>query len=494
MQGGGTGATTPGGITAGLGLKTMAYQDSNNVNITGGVIESPGLGVIVCQGDIWAYGKLITGSAHHVITNSEGRIIEGFIDNIANIAHINQNEVVSGSWTFNGGTLTVNVPANFNSTAAFVGNINALGGVSTPQLTMSVNLPQIWLTDLDGAVDAKHFRIAHEANQVNFNFYNDTIGAAATALYFDHSAWTPTRVGMNASNRVEIGTPHVQLVSPGQSGNVIISFNSAAATSKGLEFYGAGARTGQVVMNGGAMYNDAEAHYWRNGSGGTLLASMGNDGRFIPSGLTTTNNEAWYAKGYSHVRIHIKEESRPAGQMTYCLMNYGAALAMIATSDDGGSPVGADWYYSLSVYRDGMVKVGGGGFLCDRVMQGGKGLNWGSWLPTDAGSIANITQLQIHTSRWSRVGNIVTVSCKFDAATAATGTNSWVRLFLPLYTIYGSVSGNDSTAAGWGSGTGTNDEPVWCNCPSSSGHVDIQWISKSTGLHGFHITYVYTTT
>lgn len=38
IAGGGTGANTPGGITSALGLGTMAYQNSNAVNITGGSI------------------------------------------------------------------------------------------------------------------------------------------------------------------------------------------------------------------------------------------------------------------------------------------------------------------------------------------------------------------------------------------------------------------------------------------------------------------------
>jgi hypothetical protein len=36
VAGGGTGASTPAGAVAGLGLGTMASQNSNNVNITGG--------------------------------------------------------------------------------------------------------------------------------------------------------------------------------------------------------------------------------------------------------------------------------------------------------------------------------------------------------------------------------------------------------------------------------------------------------------------------
>jgi len=45
VAGGGTGTTTPGGIFALLGLGTMSQQNSNNVNISGGVLAGAGSGL-----------------------------------------------------------------------------------------------------------------------------------------------------------------------------------------------------------------------------------------------------------------------------------------------------------------------------------------------------------------------------------------------------------------------------------------------------------------
>lgn len=67
VAGGGTGASTPAGAASGLGLGSMAFQNSNAINVTGGRIES-----------IYSYGQFThTGPMYIVAQGGPGFQVNG---------------------------------------------------------------------------------------------------------------------------------------------------------------------------------------------------------------------------------------------------------------------------------------------------------------------------------------------------------------------------------------------------------------------------------
>src|SRR5690606_17251517 len=89
LAGGGTGGTDATSARSSLGLGSLAVQNSNAINVTGGTIA--GLSSLGVSGNLTLSGILIAGSGPTTVTSSAGLILRSAIENNANIADINAN-------------------------------------------------------------------------------------------------------------------------------------------------------------------------------------------------------------------------------------------------------------------------------------------------------------------------------------------------------------------------------------------------------------------
>jgi hypothetical protein len=490
---GGTGASDINGFLDNFNLGSMALQNNNAVAITGGYINglsSASGWALQVSGNTALNGLVFAGSANIPITTSAGYVPQAAIEDSGNIANTHQNETITGTWNFSQ-PLTV------------------AGSVNTPQVSVNAPMPQIWLNDTDEAANNKYCRIAQFGKQFTMNFYNDTLSNGSTFFYANRVDYATTAAGILATD-INLTLTRLNVRSIGHPNEARINVHSGdAGAVKGLFLYNPNnADAAQFYAYNTTLYIKADLFHFQTLASGSLISfdAAGNSLQYgqaraqniysdtvcDANSFNSRGNEAYYAKGYSHVRIHIREESYPLNQKTYVFMNYAGNFSIVPTTDDGSSPVGSDWMYSLGIQRDGRVRIGAGGLEVTKIHNASH-LMHGNWQPVDAGSLSGITAITYHYSHYIRVGTAVTVSGQLDASSAGVGVTCHARIFNPLYTMGSIPSSSPSGAesAGHGCITSHLGESGTCTCPPGAGHADIIWTSKDPGAHAFHFHYTY---
>lgn len=99
VEGGGTGGASQSAARTGLGLGTLATQNSNAVSISGGTIS--GLTTLGVSGNTTIGGLIIAGSGGVTLTDSNGNILESAIADGTIYTRRAANETINGTWNFN---------------------------------------------------------------------------------------------------------------------------------------------------------------------------------------------------------------------------------------------------------------------------------------------------------------------------------------------------------------------------------------------------------
>lgn len=175
VLGGGTGSNTAAGARTNLGLGSMATQNSNAVNITGGTITGVNLdGGAITQG-IVALARGGTGSSlslppgGYVFVSSGVQFVT---DSGISIAQLNANSLVAG--TVNPARLPANV-AYVDANNGFTGS-NVFSGqvtVNNSALFISSLNPQIYMFGQSGAVNQRKLLIMNYMGQLVIQQQND---------------------------------------------------------------------------------------------------------------------------------------------------------------------------------------------------------------------------------------------------------------------------------------------------------------------------------
>lgn len=159
VAGGGTGATNASDARTGLGIGSLATQNSDAVTITGGSIT--GLTSLGISGNADINGIVTLGSGNVTINDSTGNILESAIADGTVLARIAGNETITGAWTFQQSAI------NFGSNAGF----------------------RAYFSDTDAAADNKNWNIVstgvvfaiEAANDAKSSFSN-LINAARSGM------------------------------------------------------------------------------------------------------------------------------------------------------------------------------------------------------------------------------------------------------------------------------------------------------------------------
>jgi hypothetical protein len=300
IQGGGTGATDINGFLSNFGLGSMALQNSNAVTITGGTIT--GLSDLRSAGNVYFAGIISAGSGIIPITNSTGKLIETSIDNIANIAHINANEIISAVWTF-----------------AAQPNVNSI--------LVSSNSPAVWFNDSDGVSGSRNTIIFATAESFSIRFYDDAWGTSTPLL-------SAGRSGINVGGVDTTGQWRFNsqvTVGSGASTTSYILFNGTSASGKGLFMQAAGVHNGALFVADGTMFHDANAHQFRSAAN-TLYASIDATGKLAGNHLQTLTGNVYGSTGI--LNAYFGAHSQLYGSSIYFSAVGGASHFMYVTSAD----------------------------------------------------------------------------------------------------------------------------------------------------------------
>jgi len=342
IAGGGTGATDINGFLGNFGLGSMALQNSNNVSIIGGSIT--GLSNLGSSGNITALGVYVAGSASWVLTNSGGQLREAAIDNIGNIAHINVNEVISGTWTFNQ-IITFN-------------NKIIVGGTEIRSTDAG-----IMFNDTDGGVDAHFTWLNYNGNTFGIHAYNDAINQITTLL-------SASRTGI-AWHTVTLSSQAIAL-----RPNTTVSITSVLGTEASLYFYGntlsnkgiviynmSSVREGGIVSYNLGMYIDSDTIYFRNSAGS---AGYGN----ITNGVLSTTSGL---KGGTAGLVHSDSiQNASAIYPTVNQISYSSNSHLFAVPQGGGTQMSLSSTGVLTLPKaTGEVCIGGVSGAGIRIFQSG---------------------------------------------------------------------------------------------------------------------------
>ena len=165
LAGGGT------GTGSGQAFGTMAYQNSNNVAITGGTIV--GLSNFGVVGNAYFNGLIYAGPSNAVqLTNSAGFIREEAIADGTIYARNAANEIITGAWTFN--------------------NIVKIGMPS----------PVLDFNETDGPVDAKFWRIVVDAGTFHLQGLNDALSSSLNYIHISRAGLSASSINLNTATNI----------------------------------------------------------------------------------------------------------------------------------------------------------------------------------------------------------------------------------------------------------------------------------------------------
>ena len=184
IAGGGTGATTPSGIISGLGLGTMAFQNSNAVNITGGIIQglsSLRAGAIFSSGGINSYSGYSVGpeGAPTVVIDSTAKIREDRLHDDTILARVAGNETIIGAWTY------------------------------AQRIYIRMSNPHIDFYDLDATPDAKIWRLIGTGGSFLLQAYGDNYGSVSTPLIFGRVGAAASTIALACNTSITLSAPAV---------------------------------------------------------------------------------------------------------------------------------------------------------------------------------------------------------------------------------------------------------------------------------------------
>lgn len=287
IVGGGTGGSNIDEVLDSLNLGTMSTQNSNAVNITGGSIT--GVSPLSTTGNLTVGGVITAGSGPTTITDSSGKILDTALGPF--VAHTNINEIITGAWTFNATVYTgrVNIHMGINLADTFIQRLSigentanpapaimqsGEGGLSVETVIVANN----WYSPDGGQSRRVNLNNAGSALRLGRNniilFGVNAAGAAKDFLYL-----APT-LNISYADTFEIGRPGVSLA----------QFTITANDGGNIFFNIAGVTNGAILVRPGALYYDANTHYWRSSAG----ASYGN---FNANGTFAANGGLWPLNG-----------------------------------------------------------------------------------------------------------------------------------------------------------------------------------------------------
>ena len=356
IAGGGTGASDPAGIRSGLGLGSMALQNSNAVAITGGVIS--GLSALTVSGDTALSGRLDVGSsAVNAIDVTGGiRAGSGNVDIIGTDGRIPAisptyfaSQTIAGSWTFTG---TVNLQ---------IVNVEAV-------VITSAN-PQVIFFEPGAPVNEKYYRIISGAGNINIQGFDDGFASGLSYL-------TIYRTGIN----MDQVTVHGNLAAAGNlsaGGTLVIvgSQNLGGITTAVNIQTGSLTASGTIVANGyfhSALYQSPANLQIQVPLANTItLNALGTTGFKVTKDGFTYIDDATGVGGFNFTiadhgfgaadRAFVaaqpgpfvyvgRNTTSPGAPATLRLMSRGGALHMIWVDESGRLRI-----------ANGLVPVGPGG-------------------------------------------------------------------------------------------------------------------------------------
>lgn len=145
---------------------------------------------------------------------------------------------------------------------------------------------------------------------------------------------------------------------------------------------------------------------------------------------------------------------------------------------------------AVSVVGDGTTITGTGTIADPFVAVGGGGVgSWGFYTPTPTDE-ANLDSLEVFEARWTRVGDIVTVTGGFEAQPTLPSTFTGFRLPPPIPTLI-FLEGGEKQIAGvafCGSVSGQGAQIVG---EQGDNVADLYWVASDTTLQYWSYTYSY---
>jgi len=344
IAGGGTGATDINGFLGNFGLGSMALQNSNAVNIIGGSIT--GLSNLGSSGNITALGVYVAGSASWTLTNSGGQLREVAIDNIANIAHINANEIISGAWTFNA-------------------NITVAGVITTyTQLTIeTATNSQIWMNVVGAPANTKYARMAHESGVFSLGFYSDNLGLATFPIQIARSTHLTTAMTLSAQAMALRPDTNVSITSV-LGTEASLYFYGNTFSNKGIVIYNmSSVREGGIVSYNLGMYIDSDIILFRNSAGAVGYGNITNGVLSTTSGL----------KGGTAGLVHSDSvQNASAIYPTINQISYSSNSHLFAVPQGGGTQMSLSSTGVLTLPKaTGEICIGGVSGAGIRIFQSG---------------------------------------------------------------------------------------------------------------------------
>lgn len=211
VAGGGTGGSTQSAARTGLGLGTIATQNSNAIAITGGTIS--GLTTLGVLGNTTIAGQIIAGSSAVPVTDSAGQVLETAIADGSLLARNAANEGISGVWTF--------------SNAVILGS----------------NSPRVYFTELDAGSNAKNWLLVANGERFCLQTANDAVSTSDNVLEFQRSGATATLmtvvpnsyfVGQVRIGDGSVGAPGIAFASNPDTGLYVNTTNSIGISANGV--------------------------------------------------------------------------------------------------------------------------------------------------------------------------------------------------------------------------------------------------------------------
>jgi len=365
----------------------------------------------------------------------------GAADELANNAWLNQANVFTAANKFNEDitTDTANIKINFGQTS-FSQRLS-IGEAATSLA------PAIFQSG-EAGINAGHVVISNNYYSVTgaaSGRANTTIGGSYMVLASNALALTGINSAGVFSEFISMNPSQVNVTPPlTQFGTIAgnAQIRLVAADLGFISFFGGGIQKGAIQSNNASLYYDQVRHAFRNRDASAVYAEIYNGGMSLygaldltgnittSGSLISTNTEGLYVRGNGSAKIHIRNTAQPAGAQTHVILEYNQALYIIPTDDAGTLPTAGDWARSLTVGRDGSVNIGINGFKCEKLMQGGVGLDHGYYIPTVVNGPA-VNVYSNYGATWMRVGNCVTVAGRIDiTVTAAAG--AYFSLSLPI--------------------------------------------------------------
>ena len=266
LAGGGTGNSGSNG-----NFGTMAYQNSDNVAITGG--SALNLLGLSAAGNSHFGGVVSSGPGAVVWNNTNGQIVETAIADGTIYTRNAGNETITGSW-------------HFNNQTSFGGNV-----------AISANDPGIWLSDADAApTDNTHVLLNHNNKTVGFYLFKDDLTQIGPLLIMQHEglAAGPADAygGWKFHQTIQVETGNV-------SAGAKLQFRNGLHYPASIEFIKDGVRRTQILAQSDIMLIEAPNININAHTGGLSLDGIQIE--FISANTIRFDTPVVQVDGYLHV-------------------------------------------------------------------------------------------------------------------------------------------------------------------------------------------------